>query len=1234
MDQEKQSFKHNIYLSLGITPEDGTLSEEELLEHIGINQETYRAIIAAITEELETYANNSDLGPSQEEKNYLDLITSLINIDKKKIFQEKEKVESEAKKNNLSILEQLLKEYQFTDIVLNYNDKFTNQISKMNMIVNHIIGHLSLLIKTTIEFNYHTNYCEEILRLLAKKVIYNLSLYGVDPRAIALSHAHHYLPSPMLDEVTNQITQEEWEEILEDPSIDNFIKINVYLITKQNPEEVTKYLQETTNTLEEEHNFLKEIYIIFNTAITWNNGYITQYIIDRFFKITNSAGKILFEVFIRGNYKICLKFIQAEAWNLYTASLKVEIIKTIILRSGEITSAKLLKDLKYNKLLTPELLRDVIGTVPSEEELQLTKIQKALLPIMAEDAASLWDSYEDKIGLLKLIIAPHQDNQESIILKHLHNEALLNYGHYKAVQQELRNMGLKSKAKKLFSKYIKLLKAENNKALYGELYIPGENEENYATGYTEEEFITSFKASSKKEQSGFLKRFAKKIQRIIQNTKLNFEEKSKVIEIKMKKIEHLLSHRIEPTSIKDGANEVILKEMPEELLSDSALSIISDLKEAIAIFSLGISNKGPAVTPQTKTKPKKQPSPKKNKEDKPKDESKKGKVVSVEVNPNGGIEIATSSGNKHLIIEPDEAILREEAIRQERFISQQFLIEKEIEEQRLLKTTEDTSINNDPLNEKPKAKKKKNKSSSKNKKGTREKVQEDTHLTQKELPLATDSVTTTAIEEEAEKTHNEVALQPKPSPKKKAPYQEKEEMKKVKKLLWTLPGKNSEQETPAETVDKKETTTKAEKSPVIINNSKEQKTSTAMVDPKKTEISVTKPVAKKEVKPKAKQASANSKGEKTTALKKFLNIPEKAANEQKPSTEKVELKEDKPHEHQPSEQVDAQNLEPAVTKIETKEEDNSKRLVEKQELTLPPQNHEEQHTSIVNQQKFIYQQCNTYYVNSQGEQIEAFTLPNAHLAINQYGEYIPIANLQLYQLDPSQAMTLQIQCNNFCYNQNKDKVEVFTLPGSSCGIDQYGNQFSINSNSYNPVPPALQVVVVERIVYVPLQVVPLNPPTIAQALNHSAYPPYSTGYNMQGGNGGNNYPGGGGSGKKLLHPKKKNHNIKNTDSDQETTSIKPIIIITPSLENKIILSAEVQESRESIQIINEQWNNQEKLLVEIDNHHQFEITKPYNASYVPVDIEDNLMPRLPLFFEENVKFAGAEEEGMNLMPII
>lgn len=1266
MNNNNEKALDNQHKLIGITPEDDTLTEEQLLEHIHLNKEKYQEIIEFIKEEIHKYINDSELPAIPEEKSYFELIVSLFDISKEEIDNTKEEVKTEAKKNNISILEQLLRNKQHIELTEDNKNSFVRQVTKLNMIIDLILNHIGMLIKHT-EYEYLGENHQDILHLLTKKVIYNLSLYGVDPKAIALSFVYNALPNNMLREITREVTQEEWNTIIESEFVDNLMRAFIKIITKQQTDEVIKWLQEQeeANHSPSKDELIKIIDFILKLAVSWNNQDIIQYVIDILFKINAPENKAISYIFIRGNYETCLKFIQPKMWNKYSNLLKAEIVKLIILRSGDITGAKLLSNLKSNNFLISEIFRDVLEIISEEDELQITKIQEIFLPIMAEDAANQWDSYEDKIGLLKLIILTHRCNQENVILKHLHNEALLNYAHYKAVQQELINIGLKSKTKKLFSKYIKLLKAENNKALYGELYIPGENEENYATGYTKEEFIEAFKASSKKEQSGFITKTAKKIEKTIKNNKLNFKEKSKVIEIKMKKVELLISYKPETKKLKyktkpkttyqadvdflnamaddllsgPNSNElaifrqehiqefiesetlsceekvIILKTKMEEvkhllcpdkinsrakgnfkdisspkesLMPEESKELLAELKETVTQFHyealLEEGNEGLAATHQPKTKPKKKPPQKNNKDKKeaePKDESKKGKVVSVEVNPNdGGIEIATSSGNKHLTIEPDEATIREEAIRQERFIAQQFLIEKKIEEQRL-KESKDKPTDNDPLDEKLPPKKKKNKSSSKNKKGTREKVQE-------KLPT-TDSVTTTVIEEKTDIIYKEVALQPKPSPKKKDPLQEKEEMAKVQKLLWPLPEQNNnEQKTPAETV------------------------------------------AKEEVKLKAKQDTANSKNKKATALKKILKIPEQVSKEQESSRETVDLEEDRPNENQLPEKVDTQNQESAVTKIETKEEDNSERSIEKQELTLPSQNQEQQHP--INQQKFILQKCNTYYINSQGEQIEAFTLPNAHLAINQYGEQISISNLQLYKLDPSQAMTLQIPCNNFCYNQNNDKVEVFTLPGASCGIDQYGNQFSINSGAHNSMPPAPQVVVVERIVYVPVPGAIY--PSTAPGLNNTMYPTYSTGgYNMQIANSGGNYPGGGGSGVRAKKYAKNHNDIQSESTNQETPAEIAILLDTSAIQNKKILSSEGQEFEESIQIVNERWNNQEKLLIEIDNHHQFEITKPYNASYVPVDIEDNLIPRSPLFFEDGIKFAGAEE-GINLMPIM
>ncbi len=1153
MDQEKQNFKRNTYFHLGITPEDGTLNEEELLEYIGINQETYREIIAAITAEVQAYANDPELPAEQDEKNYLDLIVDLFNKEKDEISKEKMEVESGAKKNNLTILEQLLKEYQFTDTILNHSNEFNNQIVKINMIINLILNHFSPLIKSNIQYKYDTIYCEEILQLLAKKVIYNLSLYGVDPRVIALSNAHYYLPSPILDEITNQITEAQWNEILNNESIEDFVKINIYLLSKQKSQEVIKYLQDTTNNLKEDQDFLREIHMIFSMAINWNNKCIIQYIIDRFFKITESAGKILSEVFIRGNYEVCLKFIQPKIWNSYTDDLKTLIIETIILRSGDITGAKLITELKNQRLITLELFRYIAQNMLYEQEAQIIKIQEILLPIIAENIANKWDNHEDKIGLLKLVIIIHRGDQENIILKHLHNEVLLNYGHYKTVFNILRNMGLQGKTKKLFSKYIKLLKAENNKALHGEIYIPGENEDAYATGYTKEEFISSFKILNEKEQLRFIKKTANKIEKIIKNKNLNFKEKNELIKAKIKKIEFIIEEKNKTYKEQQAAEKIILKILVNGLSEEIGYdhSVIKILKEIAENKDLSLKERIDTIERKMEELEHLLPQELRDNVKKTKSEAR----------------------NIESLIPPDvyqltydEAVTLKEKVTQ--FYSNALLEEGD----ESMTITPETSSK-----KKKKTKGRKDKKEEKNNESNGGKLlyieigkngqigiatssgkkhleveKNEKELKQEEIRTLLYSETPSPSDNQVKKK-NEPAPQPKPSPKKEKKSPQEQKVSQVK-LSPKIPAQD----------DNRQQASNIEENQI-------------------------KPLSEEEVKHKAEKHSSNNEN-KADTLKTILNIPKKLGKKQKASSEMKK---------------------PA-----------------KQESKLPIQVDEAKQYHIVDQQKFIYPQCNAYYVNSQGKIIEAFTLPGADSAINQYGEHISIANTQLFKQDSSQSTTLRIPCNIQYLDQNQNRVEGFLLPGASCIIDEYGNQFSINSEVHAPAPPAQQVLVIEHhhIIYIP----------VVPASNYSSYPPYSTGgYNMQSYNNGNNHPGGGGGfGGGARYANK--HNNNGESNKQESSPEKPIILITTSLGmvKKIMPSAERQEFEESIKETNDRLNNQYKLSIKTDEMDKFEFMKPYNASYVPIDIDDNLMPKLPIFLEGGVKLAGAEEEGMNFMPVM
>ncbi|MCT4635930.1 MAG: hypothetical protein N4A31_06820 [Rickettsiales bacterium] len=546
---EAEPFQYRI-----ITPSDGTIEREKLLERIGFSKEAHTKLMQLIIDINQIIINKSDqlAKIALDKVRYSRFIDNLLSEDK--IIE----IMKKAKDNKTSLLQQLLADSGFQN---EEGSSLKEEIKIINYLIDNYIplvllqtanitieGGLSASIGRTDNYEY---YAPIILSALLKNII---ALEIINPIALALSKASDYLSPAELRELTGDISEGEWQGVKSNISEDiiPFEQLDLLLnvIRGEKLHVITfmlmkiRSLSVNRSALEKYINTCVESVLIM--AVKFNRAEIVEFIVNNGLSIikkdllTDLAEtvfcydmekfvSILFSALIRGDHDTCLKFLNSVSWDRYTEHEKVEIVRFIILRSGHETREALLREIFTNKNIVVAGIHLYKNLLKKSKGDEYTELKAVIAPFIAEYIVGYWNSKVTTVkgatinevleGTMYSIIEVAEEDQEDIILTKLYEKGLLSIDLFESILNKCVGQEFKEKAKKLFSKYTKI-------------YTLSPQEILNKSDVIKKDFIFSFGKLSDEEKEKFL-------QEVFQGIKEKLDDNN----VDQKKLDFLLGER-------------------------------------------------------------------------------------------------------------------------------------------------------------------------------------------------------------------------------------------------------------------------------------------------------------------------------------------------------------------------------------------------------------------------------------------------------------------------------------------------------------------------------------------------------------------------------------------------------------------------------------------------------------------------------------------------------------------
>ncbi len=535
----RKPFKRPIYSDFNtaifdyklITPQDNSITQDDILANSGISREQYNILKELVLEMNETTMRKNDTS-------YLyKLIKILLSSSDEQMMTIREETAILARANNISILQQLMSDATTT---ISYPNEIAADLETIN-IISQYIANLSQNIYNFAKERFTTTpeNIDSILKyptsILLFEICTKILSIGINPIAIILSSAGDYLNNDQLRIATQDIADEDWDGILTNLQSGHFTGISprafeiMIYIMRGNKERLADSLPQE----QKEGNLAQYISGILETAVKFDRHQIIKYLLEEYFEVINSYHPNLvystFSAVIRGNLAVCLEFIKPSIWENYSEHEQAKIVKFIILRSGSQTTKILLNELYADRSLTLGLYQELLEHVKEDD---YAKVNRAISPFIAKKIADAWFHYEYdyQVGTIHSLINLSRAEEENAILKYLHGDGLLSFAIYRDVLDQSDTPERKAKVEKLFAPYIEVLTQERDDTITGE-------------GYSLDEYAAAFKSLNLETKRIFIQDETKKTQHIIDDTSLKEEEKISAIKIIVDKIDLLLSKK-------------------------------------------------------------------------------------------------------------------------------------------------------------------------------------------------------------------------------------------------------------------------------------------------------------------------------------------------------------------------------------------------------------------------------------------------------------------------------------------------------------------------------------------------------------------------------------------------------------------------------------------------------------------------------------------------------------------